>query len=194
MTLTAGLVLALVSTAALSAGFYLQHAASGPLPALSLQPPLASLSALFTDRRWVGGFVTGLGGWALYIVALGLAPIALVQATSAGGVGLLALLVQRSGGHCRAGTADRSRVRRRPGAARPVASGGCRAGGAPGSAAPLGWVLASAMLAIIAAIPAAPYSGQAPGSRWRPGCCTQPATSRPRQQWAASARCTRSPC
>jgi len=97
MRLAAGLFLALVSTAALNYGFYLQHAASGTLPALSPRRPLASLSALFTCGRWLAGFIVGLAGWGLYIVALGLAPLSLVQATSAGGVGLLALLVRAGG-------------------------------------------------------------------------------------------------
>jgi hypothetical protein len=38
-----------------------------------------------------------LGGWVLYIAALAFAPISLVQATSAGGIGILALLVSRAG-------------------------------------------------------------------------------------------------
>lgn len=97
MTLAAGLLLALLSTAALSVGFYSQHAAAGGLPALTLRHPVASLAALFTSRRWVTGFVLGLAGWGLYIAALGLAPLSLVQATAAGGVGLLALLVQLGG-------------------------------------------------------------------------------------------------
>ena len=89
MTLATGLLLALLSTAALSYGFYLQHTASGGLPALSVRHPLASLCTLFTNWQWLVGFVTGLGGWALYIAALRFAPLSLVQATSAGGVGLL---------------------------------------------------------------------------------------------------------
>jgi hypothetical protein len=40
---------------------------------------------------------SGLAGWGLYIVALDLAPLSLVQATSASGVGLLALLVRAGG-------------------------------------------------------------------------------------------------
>jgi len=97
MKLAAGLLLALLSTAALNYGFFVQHTASGKLPALTLRHPLASLSALFTSREWVTGFVTGLAGWALYIIALDLAPLSLVQATSAGGVGLLALLARAGG-------------------------------------------------------------------------------------------------
>ena len=150
MTFTAGLLLALGSTAALSYGFYLQHTVSGTLPALTLQHPLSSLSALFTNWKWLAGFVTGLSGWAFYIIALGLAPIALVEATSGGGVGLLA---QRGGG--RLTRPERLAVAASIGSL--VLLGlslpaGARQAPAPGWAAPLGWVLASAILAMIAAI------------------------------------------
>jgi len=156
MIFATGLLLALLSTAALSYGFYLQHTASAQLPSLSLRRPLASLSGLFTNWQWLAGFVTGLGGWALYIAALRLAPLSLVQATSAGGVGLLALLVRFGSGRLS-----------RPERVAVVASAGgllllglslsAGAGHAvPASwAVPLGWVLASVILAGIAAVPAA---------------------------------------
>lgn len=156
MKLAAGLLLALASTAALSSGFYIQHAASGQLPALSLRHPLASLSALFTDRRWLVGFGTGLAGWGLYIIALDLAPISLVQAASAGGVGLIALLV-RAGG---------VRLSTREWVAVTISVCGLLllALSLPGGVAhaasrrwtePLGWVVVSALAAAIAAGPAA---------------------------------------
>src|SRR5581483_287344 len=47
---------------------------------------------------WLAGFAVGLAGWALYVAALRLAPLSLVQAIAAGGVGLLALLVERTAG------------------------------------------------------------------------------------------------
>jgi hypothetical protein len=156
MTLAAGLLLALLSTAALSYGFYLQHTASGGLPALSVRHPLASLSALFTNWQWLVGFVTGLSGWTFYIVALRFAPLSLVQATSAGGVGLLALLVRFGGG----------RLSRPERVAVAVSVGGLLLLGlslpagaghaAPaGWSAPLTWVLVSVALAGVAAFPAA---------------------------------------
>jgi len=95
-TLAGGLLLAAASTAALNYGFFVQHrAASSGMPSLSLRRPVASLRALFTNHGWLVGFVVGLAGWGLYIAALRIAPLALVQAVSAGGVGLLALLVSR---------------------------------------------------------------------------------------------------
>ena len=88
----AGLVLALGSTAALNWGFFTQHGAAEAMPPLSLRRPLASLRLLAASRRWLAGFLVGLAGWALYVAALKLAPLSLVQAVSAGGLGLLALL------------------------------------------------------------------------------------------------------
>jgi drug/metabolite transporter (DMT)-like permease len=97
MRLAIGLVLALLSAAALNVGFFVQHGEAAKLPPLSLRRPVRSLAALFTNWRWIAGFGAGLGGWALYIVALVFAPLSLVQAVSAGGVGLLALLVRLRG-------------------------------------------------------------------------------------------------
>jgi hypothetical protein len=97
MSIAAGLLLALGSTFALNWGWIAQHAAASELSALSIRHPLESLRALFSDRGWLLGFVAGLGGWALYIVALALAPLSLVQATAAGGLGILALLARRRG-------------------------------------------------------------------------------------------------
>ena len=156
MKLAAGLALALVSTAALSYGFYLQHSASGTLPTLSLRHPFRSLSSLFTSWQWLAGFVTGLSGWALYIIALRLAPLSLVQATSAGGVGLLALLVRLGGGHL--SRQDRVAVAASVGGLLLLGLS-LRAGAAQAATlswqAPLVWALASMLLAGVAAIPAA---------------------------------------
>jgi hypothetical protein len=93
-----GLALALASAAALNWGYVAQHGAAAQLPPLSPRRPLRSLRLLFGDRRWLVGFLTGIGGWVLYVAALALAPLSLVQAVSAGGIGLLALLVVRGGG------------------------------------------------------------------------------------------------
>jgi hypothetical protein len=95
-SVAAGLFLALGSAAALNWGFFTQHGAASSLPPLSVRRPLHSLRLLFSNLRWLAGFVAGLGGWALYVVALMLAPLSLVQAVSAGGIGLLALLVERT--------------------------------------------------------------------------------------------------
>jgi hypothetical protein len=94
-SLAGGLLLALASAAALNWGYFVQHGVAAALPPLSLRRPVASLRLLFGSLRWVTGFVVGIGGWVLYVAALALAPLSLVQAASAGGIGLLALLVSR---------------------------------------------------------------------------------------------------
>ncbi len=95
MTLAAGLTLALSSTVALNLGWVVQHGAVAELPRLSLRRPVSALAALLSSPRWLAGFATGLAGWGLYIGALALAPLSLVQGMSAGGIGLLALAAQR---------------------------------------------------------------------------------------------------
>ncbi len=98
MSLELGLCLALVSTVALNWGYFAQHGAAVALPPLHLRRPLRSLRALLGSRRWLAGFLVGIGGWGLYVEALSFAPLSLVQAASAGGIGVLALLVQFSPG------------------------------------------------------------------------------------------------
>lgn len=97
MTLSAGLALALLSAFALNWGWLEQHGATQELPALSARRPVTSLRLLFGNRTWLVGFVVGLAGWAFYVGALALAPLSLVQATSAGGIGILAALAHRRG-------------------------------------------------------------------------------------------------
>jgi drug/metabolite transporter (DMT)-like permease len=93
-----GLLLALGSAFALNWGFVVQHGAAAVLPPLRVRRPLASLRLLFANLRWLTGFLVGLCGWALYVAALKVAPLSLVQAVSAGGIGFLALLVHFRGG------------------------------------------------------------------------------------------------
>jgi hypothetical protein len=94
VTVAAGLLLALGSTGALNVGYFMQHQEASKLPPLTLRRPIHSLVSLFRNVRWTIGFFLGIGGWVLYVGALALAPLSLVQATSAGGIGLLALLAR----------------------------------------------------------------------------------------------------
>jgi hypothetical protein len=93
-----GLAASLASALALNWGYWVQHDAAGALPPLSVRRPLHSLLLLATHRRWLAGFLVGLAGWALYVAALRVAPLSLVQAVSAGGIGVLVLLAWRFGG------------------------------------------------------------------------------------------------
>jgi len=98
MRLALALLLALGSAGALNWSYLVQHGAVTVLPPLSVRHPVRSLRTLFSNLRWVIGFFTGIAGWVLYVAALALAPLSLVQAVAAGGIGLLALLVWRTTG------------------------------------------------------------------------------------------------
>jgi len=94
----AAFFLAAGSALALNWAYFTQHQQASKLPPLSARRPLHSLLLLFSDRRWLAGFTIGIGGWVLYVAALSFGALSLVQAASAGGIGILALLVWRLGG------------------------------------------------------------------------------------------------
>jgi hypothetical protein len=154
VSIAGGLLLALSSSFALNWGWVAQHGAANRLPAASLRRPLASLGAFFSDTAWLIGFLVGLGGWAFYVGALALAPLSLVQASSAGGVGILAVLARARGaaigkGHWAAVVVSVLGL---------VLLGASLAGGAaptgaPGAMSVAGWLLVSAAIAALAALP-----------------------------------------
>src|SRR5207245_8067693 len=94
----ASFALAAGSALALNWAYFTQHQQASKLPPLSVRRPVRSLMILFSDRRWLAGFAIGIGGWVLYVAALSLGTLSLVQAASAGGIGILAVLVWRLGG------------------------------------------------------------------------------------------------
>jgi hypothetical protein len=98
-----GLLLAIASTVAINGGYALQHDAASLLPPLTLRRPVGSLLSLFRNRRWFVGFASGIGGWVLYVVALRIAPLSIVQAAAAGGIAVLAVGGGRLLGHERVG-------------------------------------------------------------------------------------------
>src|SRR5438309_12118227 len=91
------LLLALASTTLTNVAYLREHDAAAALPALSLRRPLHSAEALLTDRSWLVGFALESSGFALYVAALALAPLTLVQSVAAGGIGILAFVSARFG-------------------------------------------------------------------------------------------------
>lgn len=85
------LLLALASTTLVSLAYLREQAAVQDLPPLSLAHPATSLRRLLTNRPWLLGFFMEGGGFAMYVAALTLGPLALVQSVAAGGVGVLAV-------------------------------------------------------------------------------------------------------
>jgi hypothetical protein len=89
------LVLALASTVLVNLAYLREHDAAAALPVLSIRRPLQSARVLLTDRSWLLGFAMESAGFALYVAALYLASLALVQSISAGGIGVLAYVSAR---------------------------------------------------------------------------------------------------
>jgi len=81
-----GLLLALVSAALINLGFLLQHRALGH--GTAAQGAAARLRRSLHDPMWLAGQGLGWLGFALQIVAVAIAPLALVQAFAAGGLAL----------------------------------------------------------------------------------------------------------
>ena len=157
-SLLAGLGLALASAGALNWGYFAQHGAASTMPPLALRRPIASLRLLFGELRWLAGFLVGIGGWILYVAALALAPLSLVQAASAGGIGLLALLVSRE---------TRLAGRERRGVLVSIAGlallAGSLSGHSPHSSAELGWAVGAWVALSLAVAGGAALSQSAAG-------------------------------
>jgi hypothetical protein len=92
------LPLALASTVLINFAYLREHDAVAALPVLSMRRPLQSARALLTDRSWLLGFAMESVGFLLYVAALRLASLALVQSVAAGGIGVLAYVSSRFAG------------------------------------------------------------------------------------------------
>jgi hypothetical protein len=88
-------VLAFVSATVINLAYLREHEAAAALPALSLRHPLRSARLLVGDRAWLVGFAMESVGFLIYVAALALAPLSLVQSISAGGIGVLAFASAR---------------------------------------------------------------------------------------------------
>jgi hypothetical protein len=91
-----GLGLTLVSACLVNWGYLTEHSAASKLPPISPRAPLRSLRLLLGNRRWLTGFGAETTGFVFYVAAVALAPLALVQAVAAGGIGVLAFLVAQT--------------------------------------------------------------------------------------------------
>lgn len=60
------------------------------MPSFSPRQPLRLVSLLITDRAWMTGLAAETAGWLVYVAALRLAPISLVQAVCSSGIAVLA--------------------------------------------------------------------------------------------------------
>src|SRR5215469_1610787 len=90
-----GLTLAFASALVTNTAYSLEHDAAAALPPLSPRHPVRSVRLLLRDRRWLIAFAAESAGWLMYVAALRLAPLALVQSVVASGVAVLAFATAR---------------------------------------------------------------------------------------------------
>jgi hypothetical protein len=90
--------LALASTTLTNVAYLREHDAVKALPNFSPRRPVQAVRVVITDRDWLRGFALESTGFTLYVVALALAPLTLVQSLAAGGIGILAFVSARVGG------------------------------------------------------------------------------------------------
>jgi drug/metabolite transporter (DMT)-like permease len=90
MQLPLGLTLAFISAIAVNWAYAREHDAAAAMPPFSPRRPVRFVSLLVGNPRWLVGFATETVGWLVYVAALRLAPISLVQAICASGIAVLA--------------------------------------------------------------------------------------------------------
>jgi len=90
-----GLTVAFASALVTNTAYSLEHDAAAALPPLSPRSPFRSAKLLLGDRRWLAAFAAETVGWLMYVAALRLASISLVQAVAASGVAVLAFATAR---------------------------------------------------------------------------------------------------
>ena len=90
-----GLTVAFASALVTNTAYSLEHDAAAALPPLSPRRPFRSAKLLLGDRRWLIAFAAETAGWLMYVAALRLAPLSLVQAVAASGVAVLAFATAR---------------------------------------------------------------------------------------------------
>src|SRR5918997_2544393 len=87
---TLGIGLALACAAMANLAMLCKHRGACEAPEINLRSPLRSAVALFQSRWWTIGFAVAAVAWVLHVAAIAIAPLSLVQAVIAGGVGFIA--------------------------------------------------------------------------------------------------------
>ncbi|HEY2636231.1 MAG TPA: hypothetical protein VGI54_02500 [Solirubrobacteraceae bacterium] len=95
MTLTLGILLALLCALATNLGFLYKHRGACAAPAVDVRHPVRTVRCLFSSKWFAIGMLVATGAWSFHVAALAMAPMSVVQAVLAGGVVLLAVMAER---------------------------------------------------------------------------------------------------
>jgi hypothetical protein len=91
VTFAGGLVLSFLSAIAINWSYAAQHDAVATMPELSVRRPIEAVQLLLRSKAWLVSFGVESVGWILYLAALRLAPLSLVQGVGAAGIAALAV-------------------------------------------------------------------------------------------------------
>jgi drug/metabolite transporter (DMT)-like permease len=90
-----GLALAAVCALVTNAACLLRHRGAASAPPVDGRHPLRSARGLFASKWWTIGWIGAVVAWLLYVAALSLAQLSVVQAVISGGLVFLAVLAER---------------------------------------------------------------------------------------------------
>jgi drug/metabolite transporter (DMT)-like permease len=91
MAFAGGLVLSFLSAITINWSYSQMHGAVAEMPELSLRQPLHVIGLLLRNTAWLVSFGVESVGWLLYLAALRLSPLSLVQGVGASGIAALAI-------------------------------------------------------------------------------------------------------
>ncbi len=95
MTLSLGILLALLCALTTNVGFLYKYRGACAAPAVDMRHPFATARGLFASRLFAVGMLVAVGAWVFHVAAMALAPLSVVQVVLAGGVVLLAVMAER---------------------------------------------------------------------------------------------------
>ena len=95
MTLSLGILFALVCALATNLGFLYKYRGARAAPAVTIRRPLWTACSLFRSRAFAIGMLIASGAWVFHVAAMAMAPLSVVQAVLAGGMVLLAVMAER---------------------------------------------------------------------------------------------------
>jgi drug/metabolite transporter (DMT)-like permease len=95
MTVSLGILLALICACLSNLSFLYRHRGVSSAPAVDARHPLRTARELYSSKLFLVGMLIAAGAWGFHIAAMALAPLSLVQAVLAGGIVLLAIMAER---------------------------------------------------------------------------------------------------
>jgi drug/metabolite transporter (DMT)-like permease len=95
MTLSLGILFALVCALTTNVGFLYKHRGACAAPPVDMRRPIRTARSLFRSPLFAVGMLIASGAWVFHVGAMAMAPLSIVQAVLAAGVVMLAVMAER---------------------------------------------------------------------------------------------------